>query len=70
MVTITMENGKQIKLSLLNASGKSVALAAFDQDTLRSKSALAAGTYYLGVTCADVKKYNTSYSVKTALLAG
>ena len=29
----------------------------------------AAGIYYLGVTCANVKKYDTSYSVTAGLLA-
>ena len=62
-------NAKQIKLTCLDANGKSVALTAFDGDTLISKKAVAAGNYYLGVTCANVKKYDTSYSVTTGLLA-
>jgi hypothetical protein len=46
-----------------------VALSVLDGDTLVSKKAVAAGEYYLGVTCANVKKFDTSYSVTTGLLA-
>ncbi len=60
---------KQIKLTCLDANGKSVALGALDGNILLSKKPVAVGEYYLGVTCANVKKYDTSYSVTTGLLA-
>ena len=59
---------KQVKLSCLDANGKSVALA-LSGDTLLSKKDVTAGDYYLGVTCANVKKFDTAYSVTTGLLA-
>ncbi len=62
-------SAKQIKLTCLDANGKSVGLGVLDDDTLVSKKAVAAGEYYLGVTCANVKKFDTSYSVTTGLLA-
>jgi hypothetical protein len=68
-VTADAYNAKQIKLTCLDAKGKSVALSALDDDTLVSKKAVATGEYYLGVTCANVKKFDTSYSVTTGLLA-
>jgi len=68
-VTADAWSAKQIKLTCLDAKGKSVALSALDSDTLVSKKAVAAGEYYLGVTCANVKKFDTSYSVTTGLLA-
>lgn len=60
---------KAVKLSCLDANGKNVALTSFDYDTLQSRNVLDSGIYYLGVTCANVKKYNTSYSITTGLLA-
>ncbi|MBQ7177256.1 MAG: hypothetical protein IJS08_07560, partial [Victivallales bacterium] len=62
-------NAKQIKLSCLDAKGKSVALAAFKNGKIETSKALNEGTYYLGVTCANVQKYDTSYSVSLAMLA-
>ena len=60
---------KEIKLSCLDAKGKSVALASLDSDTLVSKKTVAAGQYYLGVTCANVKKFNSNYNITVGLLA-
>ena len=60
---------KQIKLSCLDAKGKAVSLAAFKNGSVDSSKALAAGTYYLGVTCANVQKYDTNYSVNLGMLA-
>ena len=61
--------GKQIKFSCLDAKGKNVSLAAFKGGTLDSSKALAAGEYYLGITCANTQKYDTSYNVSIGMLA-
>ena len=61
-------SSKEIKLSCLDAKGRSVALTSLDSDTLVSKAVLA-GEYYLGVTCANVKKFDTSYSITTGMRA-
>ena len=65
-------SGKKIKLSCLDKDGKAVAVALdkSNPSTLLSKKDVTAGEYYLGVTCANVKKYDASYSIKTGLLAG
>ena len=66
-------SGKKIKLSCLDKDGKAVAVALdkSNPSTLLSKKDVAAGEYYLGVSCANVKKYDDiSYSIKTGLLAG
>ena len=60
---------KEIKLSCLDANGKAVAMAFDGGSSLFSKKEVGAGAYYLGVNCANVKKFNTSYSVTTGLLA-
>ena len=60
---------KQVKLSCLDANGKAVSLAAFKNNSVDSSKALAAGTYYLGVTCANPQKFDTSYSVSLGMLA-
>ena len=62
---------KQIKLTCLDSKGKSVAIAVDKNDpcTLSSKKEVGTGTYYLGVSCANVKKYDTTYSITTRLLA-
>ncbi|MBO4512396.1 MAG: AIDA repeat-containing protein, partial [Victivallales bacterium] len=67
--TAAAVNAKQVKLSCLDASGKTVSLAAFKNGCVDSSKALVAGTYYLGVTCANAQKYDTSYSVKLGMLA-
>ncbi len=68
-VTAKAYGAKEIKLSCLDQNGKSVALSRFDSNTLISNKEVSAGIYYLGVTCANVKKFDTSYSVTTGLLA-
>ena len=60
---------RQLKLSLLDASGKKVASIAYDSSTFASRQAVTAGTYYLGITCGNVRKYNTSYGVTLGMLA-
>ena len=60
-------SGKEIKLSCLDASGKAVAMGSLDSDTLVSKKPVLAGEYYLGVTCTNVKKFDTSYSITTSV---
>ena len=67
--TAKAQNGGEVKLSLLNSAGKAVAVSALDSDTLATKSKVSAGIYYLGVTCADVNKYSTSYTVTAGMLA-
>jgi autotransporter passenger strand-loop-strand repeat protein len=62
-------DAKEVKLSCLDQNGKSVALSQYDNDTLISENEISAGVCYLGVTSANVNKYDTSYSVKTGLLA-
>ena len=68
--TAKAQKGGELKLSLLNSAGKAVTLSALDSDTLATKSKVAAGIYYLGVRCADVNKYSTSYTVTAGMLAG
>ena len=65
-------SSKQIKLTCLDSQGKSVALAVDKNDpwTVLSKKTVNGGEYYLGVTCANVNKFDTSYCVTTGLLAG
>ena len=60
---------RQIKLELVDASGKKIALSAFDGDTWISRQMVGAGTYFLGVSCTNVRKYNTSYGVTVGMLA-
>ncbi|MBQ9367940.1 MAG: hypothetical protein IJT83_09185 [Victivallales bacterium] len=60
---------KQLKLSCLDANGKAVSLVAFEDGSVASSKALAEGEYYLGITCANVQKYDTSYSVTLGMLA-
>ena len=69
--TKTAFASKQIKLSCLDANGKSVAIAVDKNDPYKvlSKKDVAAGEYYLGVTCTNVNKYETSYSITTGQLA-
>ena len=61
---------KQIRLTCLDASGKAVSLASYDRDTLITRKSVSAGTYFLGVACSNVRKYDTSYKVTTGFLAG
>ena len=68
--TVSAFTGKQIKITCLDSNGKSVALATkLSGSDLLSKNDVSAGEYYLGVTCANVKKYDTAYSITTGLLA-
>ncbi|MBO4492719.1 MAG: hypothetical protein J5944_15325, partial [Lentisphaeria bacterium] len=67
--TASAQKGGEVKLSLLNSAGKAVALSALDSDTLATKAKVTAGIYYLGVACANVKKYSTSYTVTAGMLA-
>ena len=60
---------KQLKLSCLDAKGKAVSLATLKNGSVDSSKALSAGTYYLGVTCANTQKYETSYNVNIGMLA-
>ena len=60
---------KEVKFSLVDGSGRKVALTALDGDTLVTKKAVAAGSCYLGVSCANVRKYDTSYGVVAGMLA-
>ena len=60
---------KKLKLSLVDGSGRKVAMAAFDNDTFVTKKEVDAGVYYLGISCANVKKYDSSYSVTLGMLA-
>ena len=67
--TAKAKKGGEVKLSLLDSAGKAVAVSALDSDTLATKSKVAAGIYYLGISCTDVKKYSTSYTVTAGMLA-
>ena len=60
---------KKLKLSCLDANGKSVALTALEPDVYTGKKEFAAGVYYLGVSCTNVKNFNTSYDITLGLLA-
>ena len=68
-VTADAYRSKEVKLTCLDVAGKAVALKLYDDQTLISQKNITAGLYYLGVTCANVKKYDTEYSVTTGLLA-
>ena len=61
-------SAKQVKFSCLDSKGKNVALAAFKGDTLDSSKALAAGEYYIGISCANAQKFNTSYNVSLGIM--
>jgi len=67
--TAKAKKGGELKLSLLNSAGKAVTLSALDSDTLATKARVAAGIYYLGVSCTNVKRYSTSYTVTAGMLA-
>ena len=67
--TKTALNAGEIKLSCLDANGNGVSLDALSGNVVNSSDALAQGDYYLGITCANTKKYNTSYSMSLAMLA-
>lgn len=60
--TLSAINDKELKITCLNSKGKSVALI-FENDSFVSAKELAAGTYYIGIQCANVKKYNTEYNI-------
>ena len=60
---------KRIKIRCLNESGKNVKLVSSDFDSLMTKNAVSAGIYYLGISCANVKKFDTSYQMTTGFLA-
>ncbi len=60
---------KELKLSCLDANGKSVALTALEPDVYTGKKEFAAGVYYLGVSCTNVKKFNTTYDITLGMLA-
>ncbi|MBQ9337291.1 MAG: hypothetical protein IJS14_08355, partial [Lentisphaeria bacterium] len=77
-VKLTLDNAtanelaaKKIKLSCLDANGKAVAIAVDKKDPhlLLSKKAVDGGVFYLGVTCANEKKYDSNYKITTGLLA-
>ena len=55
---------KKLKITCLDAAGKSVALNALTADNqLLSKKASAAGDYFLCVTCGNPKQYDSLFSV-------
>ena len=60
---------RKIKIFCEDEYGNAVALAQNDQASLFSNKAVSAGTYFLGVQCSNVKKYDTDYKFKAALLA-
>ena len=63
------QNG-QLQISLLNSSGKEIALFDEADDFLTTANDLAKGsTCYLGVSCTDAKKLYTDYSIKTGIIA-
>ena len=66
-ITATAVKNKELKLSFCDANGKSIALTAVDEDTFVTKTAVALGECYLGVTCANVTKYNTEYSIAVGM---
>ena len=62
-------SAKEIKLACLDANGKNIALSAIDGDAVNSSKSLAEGVYYLGISCANPQKYNTSYGLSVGMLA-
>ncbi len=76
MVSLDFDDGtdyalekKQAKVSCFDGNGKAVKLTSFDGNTIESKGVLAAGTYYLGITCADPKKNDVTYKIVINTLA-
>ena len=69
LATAKAKTAGEVKLSLLNSAGSTVAVSALDSDTLATKYKMTAGVYYLGVTCANVNKYSTDYTVTADILA-
>ena len=62
---------KRIKLTCLDANGKQVAVA-FDKNApslVFSKKPVTGGDFYLGVTCANVKKFDSNYHITVGALA-
>lgn len=59
---------KRVKITCLDASGKSVSFVS-DGDTLTAKKETLKGDCCLGVLCSNVKKFNTSYGVTTGVIA-
>ena len=59
--------GKELTLSLCDEKGRSISFAPVDADTFVSGKTLAPGSlYYLGVSCTNPNKYDTSYSIAIA----
>ncbi|MDD3153880.1 MAG: pre-peptidase C-terminal domain-containing protein [Victivallaceae bacterium] len=67
--TAAAVNARELKIRCLDSRGRSVSLVASGADLLRSGTELTAGVYYLGVSSADVKKYDTSYQIELGMLA-
>ena len=62
-------SAKEIKLTCLDAKGKNIALSALSGNLVNSSKSLAEGEYYLGISCANAQKYNTSYGLSVGMLA-
>ncbi|MBR6372449.1 MAG: hypothetical protein IKS20_04645, partial [Victivallales bacterium] len=60
---------KKLKVSCLDAKGKTISLGALKDGSMDSSKALAEGTYYLGVACTNVQKYDSYYNVSIGMLA-
>ena len=67
--TLEAFNTRKLKISCFDSTGKKIAVVRKGA-LLTTKKPVAAGICYLGVSCANVKKYNTSYHLATELLAG
>ena len=61
--------GRQVRIRCLDESGKNVKLVSDSFDSLMTRNAVSEGIYYLGVSCANVKKFDTSYQIATGFLA-
>ncbi|MBQ9087552.1 MAG: AIDA repeat-containing protein [Lentisphaeria bacterium] len=59
--TAAAVNAKTLKLSCVDAKGKTVALGALTGTEVTSKKGLASGVYYIGVSCTKPKKTDVSY---------
>ena len=53
----------------MNVEGTLAPVPCIKNGSVDSSKALSAGTYYLGVTCANTQKYETSYNVNIGMLA-
>jgi len=68
-ITAESIKDKSLKISCLDSKGKAVALKGMTDGEITSQKVLAAGEYYLGLTCTNPKKQDVDYSVTLSVTA-